>query len=703
MGCVRAHPDLRAIIEKEASANGLDPDFLEAVALTENANYYPNKDPGTLAPWIYLDTDKQYAHGIMAVHIPAAIDAGFVGVILVDGAGRRYAPELATKEGSIKYGARYLARRGFVVKPPCAASDFACRAACYVQGSPTRNPDGSWTRQNYVDNVRFHYNCITGRFLPDERKPADRIQQPGEPGPDPPQNPPPNQGSTPCIGFNIERERILPNAPMPSLPFFAFFSVGLTGFGDLAGGGIERTGRVLTPPRPQYITRFELEESNGGMNTCYIRFFDPNWDFAELVGSYTPKEGQTASVSFGYVNYRPAIWDPNSDVYQASLVPEAFTGLDLWSPEYQMYVHAFHPEYLGWGVEIELVLKGNGMKMHLNHETRQYQNMKISDIWGQIAERHDMKLCTVPTTSLMCEGAGLESALPEEKPFSQDESDLVFTNRLLMEAVSDEVRSKDTNEPIGAGYTCRIDDTLVDGKKVLHVHAPPLTAPFVRQYTYMRQQLGTVIQWSPDFQETALARIGGVRADMRGFDPNTKEFRDCSVDIDSMKDADFNGPPGPSHTALLGSNLLPVRTVFPSAEGPIANFCVEGLNFFRRAYSFQIGGTLIVLGDPLIRPSRNVMLLVFTFRSVAPGAPLVPVLSFTSGIYNILEVRHVIQGGEYLTIMRLLRNGALPPEGVDPTGPEGGIRPPEETVQSNALDVSTSSTFLNTYPNNIVR
>ena len=693
---VRAPAALLPIIQKEASANGLDPYFLESVCLQENARLYPNNDPGTIAPWIYADTDHNYAHGIMAMHIPAAQDVGFTGPYLVDGDGKQYSPALATPEASIHYGAAYLAKRGTVTKPPCASGDMSCLAAVFVQGSPTRTPDGSWVRQNYVDGVRGWYEELTGRTLPDERKPSGPIQLPGDPGPPPPDNPPGTQVT--CLGFDIETERIIP-APLPSQPYFAFFSVSLVGFGDIAGSqdtGAQtvRNGRVLTPPRPQYVTRFEFEEGSNIMNRCWVRVFDPNWDFAQAISGFDPQSGAHARVSFGYVSQQ-ADGLTEFDIF----------GINLWSPEFSLRLGSYHPEYVGWGVETELVFEGSGMLMHATDQTRQYNGLKIHEIWDKIAERHDLKLCTQPTASLMCEGADLTSAAPAEKQFLQDESDWVFANRLTMEAAAEATRNLDTGELQPDDYQIRIDDsgTGGDGKTVAHAHPPLYTTPPIRQYTYARQQLGAVIEWAPDFNDEALAKLGAVKVDLRGLDVNNKEFIDCQIDLQKIKGAQFVGPPQPIGLGDLSTDAAPIRRIFKTANGSIKDYCVEGLNFFRKAYNFCTGGTLTVLGDPLIRPQRNIMLLVFTFRAVAEGT-LVPELSFTSGVYIVQEVRHIIDGGQYLSALRLFKNNRQSPIDVPPPPDEsGGVRNAEQLPAQAQFDLQPSQTFFNTYPNNIVR
>lgn len=702
MGCSRVAPYIRSMIEQEASANGLDPDFLEAVVLTENGELYPNNPPTGILPGIYLDSNNVYAHGVMAVHVVAAIDAGFTGTILIDSEGRQYAPALADEATSIKYGARYLANRGTgkygsVGGPVCSSTDFVCLAAAYVQGNTKRRADGSWWGQSYVNNVNFHYRCITGRTLADARNQSGPIKPPGYDGPPPPDDPPSHIGSIPCIGFNLEKERIWP-FPMPSQPYFAYFSVGIVSFGDIALG-LPRTGRTLAPPRPQYITRFELTEQFGGTNTCLVRFFDPNWDFTELLAGYTPSTAQQAAISFGYSAQE-------RDYSPTGALPAVIDGgLDLWSPEHSMRVRSFHPEFLGWGVEVEMSFYGVAGLMGLTHHTECYEGKRPTEIVEEVAGRHKLKVCTVPSSRLLEEGAALATAVPKDKPFLQDESDLAFLNRLTMDTVSDTVVSEENNRKVDGDYRVWVDDASPDAEKVLHYHQGLWDSPPIRQYTYLRQQYGAVIEWRPDIQEEALAYIGGHTTETRSFDPGSKEFVTSTSDVNTTKGATRGGDTQSSPLDLYNDEKVQVKRVFPSTRGTvIGEHYVEGVNFFEKAFNWKSGGTLIVIGDPLVRPARNVLLLVFTFVEGRDGK-LAPVLNFTSGVYNIQRVTHLIQGGEYLTVLELQANRNFKPyqQPSESTDPQGAVRDESFVERAAATEITQSDVFFNAFPNNLTR
>ena len=702
MGCTRAPEQYRSIIEQEASANGLDPNFLEAVCIQEGILRWPNNVPTGPYPGVYLDTGE-YAHGPMAIHLSAALGAGFAGPVLLDSQGRKYAPTLADPANSIKYGAIYLAKRGLGALgqlpsggAACEAGDMACLAAAYTQGNTRRRPDGSWLKQEYVNNVKGYYECLTGRTLPDERHPSGPIRNPGQTGPDQPTDPPPTDpGSIKCIGFRPEIERIIP-FPMPSLPYFAYFTVAMVGYGNLATGTPTETptiddkgkqGRVFSPPRPQYITRFEMEEKFGGQNKCYVRVFDPNWDFSELVSSYEPGTTQLARISFGYVSQEygdlqgPARYD---------------SGLDLWSPEYAMRVWSFHPEFLGWGVEVEMVFFGIGGLMAGTHQTKQHEGKRVDEIVTDIAKQYNADVCTVPTKRLLVEGGALQTASQVDKPFLQDESDWSFASKLSMEAVQED-------NDVHGDYNIWVDDAAAE-KAMFHFHSQLWDSPPIRQYTYLRSQYGNIIEWRPDIQDIGIARLGGARADQLTFDPGSKEFKEKTVDLEAVVGSSFTGSVADSPlVTLTKSATIPVRKKFPSVEGPVGDFQVEGVNFFEKAYNFAYTGTLIILGDPLIRPGRNVVLLVFTFRDTADGQ-LLPVLNFTSGVYNVQTVRHVIEGGQYLTVLSLRRNnGGSIPDDLAPQTPQGELGPETAVDRPKAFDTRQSEVFFNTYPNNMTR
>jgi hypothetical protein len=115
---------------------------------------------------------------------------------------------------------------------------------------------------------------------------------------------------------------------------------------------------------------------------------------------------------------------------------------------------------------------------------------------------------------------------------------------------------------------------------------------------------------------------------------------------------------------------------------------------------------LIVMGDPSIKPMRNVLVVVLTNKQRANGT-YITVPHYTSGIWGIMSVRHVIQNGEFITQLSLFRNDAINEDGqlntnvIDTDVNMGVAR--SNTPSSDTPADQTQNNFLNTYQNANIR
>src|SRR5262245_7033921 len=154
--CNRVSPEQRAMIEREALANGLDPDFVEAVAIQESGG-------DGMVNWDVTHV----AHGLMQISGDAATEMGYRDPVAV-GEPVSYPPgtlvpsdvPLAQHDQNIHYATKYLARPSMMRR---CQGGLPCRAAAYNGGSPIRAPGGGYKNQAYADSVMRHYRCIKNR------------------------------------------------------------------------------------------------------------------------------------------------------------------------------------------------------------------------------------------------------------------------------------------------------------------------------------------------------------------------------------------------------------------------------------------------------------------------------------------------------------------------------------------------------------
>jgi hypothetical protein len=744
MSCTRAPSEFRSIIDSVSGGLGLDPDYVEAVVLQEGGNAFwltnPRTSPG-LPEGVYWD-GSGYAHGPMAIHFAAAVDAvGYQGGVVfpyavtdkgtdityppgtplviftaigVAGLINFYSTALADPQVSISLGAQYLARRG-LISSSCDPKDHACLAAAYQLGTAKQWADGSWNAQTYVGGVYNHHQCTAETTSPPGWENLRVIPPAPPPGPG---QPAPTPGSVGCQDFDPSKElRFLP-FPTPSSPYFAYFSITLFGPAliENALGVMEwnPSSKILTPDRPQYITYFEFTERSSGISECVIRVFDPNWDLAgavipgasppapvqppllppdEDIG-FVPAGFQTAEISFGYVHQTATASGP---IEPPLLPPEAA----FWSPSYCMFLTSYHPEFLGWGVEVEMKFMGPEMISHLKPrtKTRGGKAIALADEAGQsliwdMADEDGMQAC-METTVRVRDNSGATSAGEDDKSWFQDgignydmmcrmtDHAAMFSRQTQVQLESGESSQYPDGGvavPAQGAYQVFVDSSTRDPEKperckpTVHFHPHLLDSPPIREYTYARYGAGAVISFKPDVMAAAIAALGGLNAFNRSMDPVTKEIAEAVYNIDVVKvtnpDGSLDETQGAlstgSHVETAGPERFPdnimdvekIGRIYPSSHTGFQNLMVEGVNFFQKARDFSNVAELVVLGDPLIRPMRNITVTVLTFREDKSGGPPLPRVHFTSGVWNVKEVRHIIQGGEYITMLGLFRNDA---------------------------------------------
>ena len=155
---MRVSPEIRALIEKHATENGLEPDLVEAVVLHESSG---DPDACKVEPAFYerytkpmnfSDTEewlRATSWGLMQVMGQVARELGYKG--------KYFTTLCSNPELGIELGCRHLAnkinRYGQV--------DWGL--AAYNAGSARKDITGNLVNQVYVDAVMKHYKEIKGK------------------------------------------------------------------------------------------------------------------------------------------------------------------------------------------------------------------------------------------------------------------------------------------------------------------------------------------------------------------------------------------------------------------------------------------------------------------------------------------------------------------------------------------------------------
>lgn len=711
----RADAASRALIEKEANANGLDPDFVEAIFLQEGGTTYASG---------YNWDGYFYAHGPMQVSLAAAYDGGYSPTDLTRDPfyNADYSPNLASPELSIKYGTRYLAQRGPTVG--CSSGDYACYSAAYNAGNIIGVTAGSYRNQAYVDSVWKKYNAIKGGSLPEAPTPPDPSVMPV-------------RDSFPCTLLDesirnqnsTEADKATP-AYIPRSPYAPYVSIKYT---SKEGESMELAAG--DDGRPRWLTYFEFHERLGGLATARARLFDTGGDIIveavsgsstitqDSVGNpqYDPDNAvRTAASQFNVLDnaklifgYAPSVEESIKD---ESIFGTIFTGsmgeeerkidplAKVVAPRREMYLQNYQPRFLGYGVEIDLVFADASALASLESKTRTHtkdDNSKEGKVIasGQqgggiptgdnlgivetICKEHGWQACTEQTKRLQSYDA-LDSNTQIDRPVVQaGKDDITFIKETLAPSAESELSNS-------SSYTAFLDNSTQPS--TLHFHPPNLAAPSSRSYYYTRSRNGTVLRFEPVINGQLVALFGGVTSVLAGTDMVSNEPISSTATPNDPNSNTLPGQPLPEETEYQedGPEGPVKKTVAPkvyrSSADKNAGEQQGAAQSFRQSGSLAaLSAQMVVLGDPTIRAGVTIDVSIEVFNPAGSGdalgwdylvdatqgilgsiflnKPEAPKelysargLHYTSGKWMVMEVRHVIQGGEYLTYLDLMRN-----------------------------------------------
>ena len=387
------------------------------------------------------------------------------------------------------------------------------------------------------------------------------------------------------------------------------------------------------------------------------------------------------------------------------------------APRREMYLQNYQPRFLGYGVEIDLVFADASALASLESKTKTYvegtekiSGMVIargqqggvpdatSDVDDEITSidplgiveticaEHYWQACTQRTKPLLSYEA---TAINEksDRPITQTgQDDITF----LREVLAPSAEAIDGS----SAYVVYLDSSTTPS--TLHFHPPVLAAPDVRSYYYTRSRLGTVLRFEPVVNGQLIALFGGVKAVLAGTDMVSKKpISGTSLSTD-LSNNSLPGNPLPTTTTYQEDGEdgnVRTKTVRPttvkSSPDKSESEQIGSARSFRESGSLAaLTAQMVVLGDPKVRAGMTVDISIEVFNpagsrdalgwdylvdstqgilgTIFLNRPSPPRelyakrgLHYTSGKWLVHEVRHVFQGGEYLTYLDLLRNVML--------------------------------------------
>lgn len=456
--------------------------------------------------------------------------------------------------------------------------------------------------------------------------------------------------------------------------------------------------------RPQYVTYFDFEMIGDGYTECNIRVFDPRWDVGQgedvdsKEGGFNLKAGDPCTVQFGYSRG------------QLPGLPEIGRDEDpLWSPVYPMFVNDYQPKFLGYGVEIDIKLlcsaqafTATQMNFRLYQKPTSTDNEVNPGIFETICQENGWTPCAPASHAVGEFAAGTETPAYTDPVFVQNGiDDMAFLRYWVMPNAI----PRGSQEADGTPNEAMTILWYEPDTNVAHMHNHLFNTPHVREYVYARQQHGTILSFRPQMNGLATSQYGGATIEMASTDSKTGEMITVKLDPQKIPGMPSTGDQVDQNFVQIASDQkVTLGRYLPTTQTNIANITAEGVGAMMRARYMSNQATLIVMGDPSIKPLRNVLVIVLTNKQRVNGT-FITVPHYTSGIWGIMSVRHVIQNGEFITQLSLFRNDAINEDGQLNTNvidTNTGVAASQATPDTKPAD-QTQNNFMNTYPNANIR
>jgi hypothetical protein len=301
-------------------------------------------------------------------------------------------------------------------------------------------------------------------------------------------------------------------------------------------------------------------------------------------------------------------------------------------------------------------------------DTGQYREypkgMTIAQIAQEIAWRSGLKPVIDATFDLLHTDL-LEGTNQAQRTFVQTRStDLAFLKHYLLPNC---VRAKDRR----GGFTLYIKDALGDDVSMdavadsptrepgweLHLHPRRYEDPAEFEFVYMRDQMSSVIDFTPELDIVTMLSLGAGEVGAPTTDQTTGMRTVPAASLLSDQDTVLMG----RYAKLFGSGgwtrvgesnvWKPVSSrIGKSVIVPSRNFSqgrAQAKQRFIEMFDQSIVASMTVQGDPRLEPNKVARVLI-----LKPDGDL----HYTSGLYLMTEITHTISGGNYHCAIKLIKN-----------------------------------------------
>ena len=377
----------------------------------------------------------------------------------------------------------------------------------------------------------------------------------------------------------------------------------------------------------------------GGGDQFTFRLFCKSWEDVVQIMALAAQHGD-GKTSFGYTN-----------------IPGGWVG------PFKIRINQITPEFLenGYTVVIDAFSYYGSVNLEHGSHVRGWraETGRVSDIAEHIGRMNGWKTCIEPTVPNLKHTTYLQ----------HNQTDLNFLNYTLAKDAVSEVQRDYIAGSYGP-YVAYLSQDPRDFKPVLHFH-PRLPSPNspmskqTRSYVWggvinsLTREVGTVISFKPQFQNTAYTMLGGGKLSASSVEPDHANFNTTTAEGTDINDRVIGGKKGPVDVKMKPDQSVPSRSEIASQHD------LQHLNghMASRYFNFRdyaLTATMTVVGDPYIRGGQIVNVLVVR--------PLDGSIMFYD--WMISEAMHTISGGEFAVNLNMFRTAKGPH--LEGSGPVSG-------------------------------
>jgi len=274
------------------------------------------------------------------------------------------------------------------------------------------------------------------------------------------------------------------------------------------------------------------------------------------------------------------------------------------------------PRFMPIGIKVEIKTVAQGGIPLMNKEKNRSFNDTPSNIVRQICKENGIE----------CE---VDDVNEKGVFYQQNETDYEFILKKLLPFAN----QKSNESPFVVSWR--------DNK--LHFKRLPLENRAVKAFAYNATHLHyePLLSFEPEIKGSMLLGINSTGEKVKAirYDPITKQKQVFEIDQRTVKNVKLD-------TKKISTGAESLRP-FSSETGKELTALK---NLWGKSADIPITASAEVFGDPNIKPLSNIKILVYLKRGQGVK------LHYTSGVYQVVGVKHTISVGEFKTELKLVKN-----------------------------------------------